>query len=48
MGTFIHALQVGYEVLMAIETVIAGGVGSVPFSWKGQTFIINITQAPKI
>ena len=43
MGKILHAIEVGYELLTAIETVIAGGVGTFEFSWKGRTFIVNVT-----
>ncbi len=42
MNNFLNVIHVGFEVLAAVESVLAGGPGTVPFTWKGKQFTITV------
>lgn len=43
---FIHAIEIGFEILGAIESVLAGGPGVVEFSYQGKKFQITVSPKP--
>lgn len=39
---WLHALQLGIEILSDVESLLTGGSTSFTFAWKGRTFNVSI------
>ena len=42
MAKWIHAMQIGFEILSDVEAVLAGTQSSFTFSWGGRSFTVTV------
>jgi hypothetical protein len=47
MMKWMHALQVGFEILADLEAVVAGQQAEFKFVWQGRTFTVTADPLTK-